>query len=59
MTGPVEALDSLSQKFQELAVIHIVLKDPLAAVSPRGDVIDGARKLNAQRPRHHPYPKAN
>ena len=56
---PLEAIESLAQEIQKLAVVPIVVKDPLASVSARGDMIDGAGKLNAQWSCHHPYPKEN
>lgn len=52
VANPIEALQRLPKKFQELAVVLFVEKYFFTPVSPGGNVVNGISKFNSQRSCH-------
>ena len=52
MAEPIESFDDLSEDAQECPSILITKIDVVAVISASGDVIEGARELQAERASH-------
>jgi hypothetical protein len=50
--------DHPAQTPEELLSVDVVQEDQAASVTPRGDVVEGAGELDAERPSHEPDVRA-
>lgn len=52
MTNPIVAPQDFREHIDKTPTILIVVVNRFPPVAPRGDVVEGAGKLNAERPYH-------